>query len=777
MSTNADQDKRLRLRLSVAVAFASLLILFFGGFQWAEDAIGQERARLLDRAPTGEIVIVEIDAKSLAQLNTWPWSRRLHARLVDALHGAGAEIIAFDVDFSAPSEADGDRAFAKAIQSGGPVILPIFQQRISDQAGDEQTVSSRPAAVLEAAWVGGVNIFPGADGIVRDYPAATFIDGQIQPSLATLLVDNSDLGNRIFQPDWSIDAREIPRYSFVDVIHGRVPQSRLAGKRVLVGATAVELGDRYTVPRFGVVPGVVVQGLAAESLLQGRAIMHSGLIPTALGVLMVGALLGMGRHRSPKAYACQASALALILVLGPLAVQAFVPVSIDVTAMLFAASGCIVNWVAMEVRLRARQRSQTDLESGLPNRLSLELVLVDEDETGCILATASIERFEFIRDTIGTFAVNQLIQECAQRISATTQTTVYRVSPDTFAWIVPNRASDLVEVQVELIERSLRRAVNTSSGPVDVLITVGLERGKERCSATLRIEHALAAIGRARTVGKSVLWYEGADQTNTRQLSMIGELRRGIEEGDVFLTYQPKLNLASGRISDAEALTRWQHPEEGFIPPDSFIPLAEATGVVRELTHFALETGLAACARWQSNDLSMRIAVNVSAADLASSGFVESVDRLLAKYEVSAASLAIEVTESAIIRSPEVAISVLGALRARGIRLAIDDYGTGQSTLTYLKELPVHELKIDKSFVTAMCTNRSDAIMVRSTIDLAHQLELKVVAEGVEDLATLNMLTSMGCDYAQGYFIGKPMTADALSELATGIHDRVQLSA
>ena len=768
----------LRNLIALATAVGCLCLLFVGAFEGTEDVLTRQRAQILDRDPTGEVVIVEIDAKSLARINTWPWSRRLHAQLIDRLHSAGATLIAFDVDFSAASDSAGDQALARAIRTASPVILPVFEQRESDQSSDRRTLSNRPAAAFRDSWIGGVNIFPGRDGLVRDYPAATYIDDAIQPSLATLVAEDSSLGDRTFQPDWGIDVHRVPRLSFVDVIDGRVARSRIAGKRIIVGATAIELGDRYTVPRFGVIPGVSVQALAAESMLQGRTIMRSGVVPTVIGAVAIVLLLGTGMQRAPFVFGWRATAVFAGVAVVPTGVQARLPISIDSAAMLFAWLGCVAAWGGIEVKRRIRARSLVDADSGLPNRLMLLRDLDEgEGESPVILVTAAIDRFDVIRDAIGTAAVNELVRQCAVRMGEIGQTQLYRVAPDTLAWLVPDRGTALTQAHLEMVERAFRRPFDTQAGAIDVLLTFGLDRDRDESSALLRIERTLATVGKARNASMSYLWHGSGATIDPRELSMMGELRQGMTRGDVHLVYQPKINLGSGRIADAEALLRWQHPSDGAIPPDRFIPLAESTGVVRDLTHFALEGALAACVRWNAEGVEMRVAVNVSAADIATEEFVARLDGLLARHGVAASQLAIEVTESAIIRSPDVAISVLQALRERDVRLSIDDYGTGQSTLTYLKRLPVHELKIDKSFITSLCTSKSDLIMVRSTINLAHELGLAVVAEGVEDRATLDLLSNLGCDYGQGYFIGKPMAQDALSTLVTSCDRQLVRSA
>jgi EAL domain-containing protein (putative c-di-GMP-specific phosphodiesterase class I)/CHASE2 domain-containing sensor protein len=770
-SSSSSAPFRQRLAATMVVIIATGLLLLVGAFETFESKLTTLRAQVLDRAPTGQVVIVEIDARSLAELSTWPWSRRYHAEAVNRLHSAGAEIIAFDVDFSSLSEPSGDRAFAEALRRAEPVILPIFQQRASDLSGEDIIIKSRPAPIFGAAWVGGVNIFPGADGVVREYPAATIIGGEIRPSISALLAESDSLGDRTFEPDWAIDAQAIPRISFVDVVKGRVRPEAIKGKRVLIGATAIELGDRYIVPRLGNVPGVVIQALAAESLLQDRALLRSGGLPTYAGAVVIALLLGVGRFRRfGRTFPPTAGIIVAILAFGPAAIQARWPWSVDSAALLFSALACVALRIVIEFRHRLASENLADAETGLPNRLALEAKLAAADEPAPVLATAAIERFDSIRDAIGIEAITELVRQASTRIEGRIAGPVYRIAPDILAWFQPGQDSgDVTSGALILkITEAFREPVQTREGPVDVRLTFGLDREPIGDGIIAKVERALAAISSAREAGDTCHWYQGADPVVRRQLSMMSDLRRGMAAGEVTVAYQPKLNLGSGEITHAEALVRWHHPVDGAIPPDRFIPLAESTGVVTELTDFVLRTVLADSARFEAQGLKMRIAVNVSAADIATHEFVDKVKGLLAEYGGDPSNLALEVTESAIIRSTSTAISVLTALRELGIKLSVDDYGTGQSSLSYLKQLPVHELKIDKSFVTSVCDNASDEIMVRSTIQLAHELGLQVVAEGVEDVATTALLKSLGCDFAQGYFVGKPMPFDELCRVSRG---------
>ncbi|MFL6785942.1 MAG: putative bifunctional diguanylate cyclase/phosphodiesterase [Sphingomicrobium sp.] len=744
---------------AIGLIFLTLILFAGGAFEPLEHRLSEIRARLLDRAPTGQVAIVEMDAKSLARLNNWPWPRRYHAQLVERLGAAGASMIAFDVDFSALSNPADDRAFARALDKVRPVILPVFQQRASDDPSSDWMIKSRPAAPFRAGWVGGVNILPGRDGVVRDFPAATMMRGEIQPAMAVLLAENSEMGDRTFAPDWSIDPQRIPRFSFTDVLDGRVPGEQLAGKKILVGATAIEIGDRYSIPRFGTVPGVVIQALATESLLQHRAMTRSGLLPTVIGLLAVSLLL-IGRFRRfGRTFAPAAAGLLMFLLAVPLAVESRWPISIDTAPLLVAAAGAIALRLIVEARHRVRLAAIRDAETGLPNERALSAAI---GGTGMIYVTAaSIDRFEAIRSALSSTKVAALVREAAARIEQAVGSPVYRIAPDTLAWL----SSDDPESECATVAESFGQPVIAGRTPIDVSWTFGMASMTPGSTPLQLVERGLAAVTDARSHGQRRQWFKGIAEESVRNLSIMGELRRGIDENELFVVYQPKLNLKTGAIGNAEALIRWQHPAEGLVPPDRFIPLAEETGVVQELTRFVLRRTIQECTNAESGT-SLAISVNVSARDIEQPQFADEVIELVRAAGMDPRRLTLEITESAIICSKETALQVLETLRCHGVRLSIDDYGTGQSTLSYLRTLPVDELKIDRMFVTRLCENRSDQIMVRSTIELAHELGLTVVAEGVENWETVKLLTELGCDYAQGFIIGRGTPIDQFRSLA-----------
>jgi len=254
-----------------------------------------------------------------------------------------------------------------------------------------------------------------------------------------------------------------------------------------------------------------------------------------------------------------------------------------------------------------------------------------------------------------------------------------------------------------------------------------------------------------------------ADTRTPDQLALVAELRVAIERNQLELYYQPKLHLRSGLVTRAEVLVRWNHPQRGFLAPAQFIPLAERTGLIRPMTDWLLSHALEQCRRWQDAGAPVHIAMNISARSLLDQELPRKVQNALDRWAVDPRFLKIEITESSIMADPAHALAILSMLQSMGVRLSVDDFGTGYSSLTHLRELPIDEIKIDKSFVGQMTTSDADAAIVRTVIHLAHDLGKQVCAEGVEDEATWRMLGELGCDLAQGYWIARPMPASELT--------------
>jgi EAL domain-containing protein (putative c-di-GMP-specific phosphodiesterase class I) len=299
---------------------------------------------------------------------------------------------------------------------------------------------------------------------------------------------------------------------------------------------------------------------------------------------------------------------------------------------------------------------------------------------------------------------------------------------------------------------------------LDVEASIGIAMaGEDGADVESLLRNADIAMYSAKDRSLGVCVYGSElDDHSPERLGLLGDLRRAMDAGELVLHWQPKVSLPGEEVRGVEALLRWHHPERGVIPPGVFVPAAERTPVIRPLTRYVLDAAVAQCARWRAAGRHLDVAVNVSARNLLDDRFVDDVLEVLARWDVPASSLELEVTESAIMADPARAQLILGRLADVGITLSIDDFGAGYTSLSHLKDLPVHQLKIDRSFVAHMTTDRSDALIIRSVVELGRNLGLTTVAEGVEDRATLDRLGELGCDVAQGYLVCRPLPADEL---------------
>jgi diguanylate cyclase (GGDEF)-like protein len=410
-----------------------------------------------------------------------------------------------------------------------------------------------------------------------------------------------------------------------------------------------------------------------------------------------------------------------------------------------------------------------DTLTGLPNRALfadlLDKAIADAATAATPIAVLlmDLDHFKYVNDTLGHPIGDLLLREVAVRLQTVGTgegDVVARLGGDEFALLLPGGGVAEAQRLARAILRALELPMTLQSHVVDVCASIGIavfpEHGSEGATLLRRADIAMYAAKR-NNCGVAV-WDEGADQHSSERLSLLGDLRKAVDNDELTLAYQPKVALrGAGGEHYAEALVRWRHPTRGLVQPMEFIPFAEQTGYIRAITQWVLAHAIAQCAKWRLDGLPMNVSINLSTRDLMDVTLPDRFVALLKRHRCSAQWITLEITESAVLDDPAHAIKNLERLHALGCKLAIDDYGTGYSSLAYLRRLPVHELKIDKSFVIGMATDAGDALIVRSTIELAHNLGLSVVAEGVENDATLDRLRAMGCDMVQGYLLSRAM--------------------
>jgi diguanylate cyclase (GGDEF)-like protein len=449
--------------------------------------------------------------------------------------------------------------------------------------------------------------------------------------------------------------------------------------------------------------------------------------------------------------------------------------------------------------IQAAGSASRDPLTGLPNRLLFNdrltqaLSLASPDRPVLAVVFLDIDRFKSINDTLGHLAGDILLRTVARRIEACAGEgdTVARFGSDEFALLLARctRAEDAVQVARELLE-CLRPPIQFEDHELYVAASVGLSIAPFDGEDTQTLlKNAGAALLRAKQRGGNNYQLYTADMNAKalKQLSMEGALRRALDRQEFVLHYQPLVEAATGRIVGMEGLVRWQHPELGLVPPSEFIPLAEETGLIDPLGEWVLRTACVQNRRLQERGFrGLCVSVNLSPLLFRRADLVASIERVVCGSGLDPHYLELELTETSIMRSTDAAIAMLRALKAMGISVAIDDFGSGYSSLSYLKHLPIDVLKIDQSFVRDLASDPNDAAIVRAIIELAHNLHLRVKAEGVETHEQRKILCALNCDEMQGYFLGRPQTAEAFEALlrarsharAGGSSDRpLQLSA
>lgn len=732
--------------------------------------LGAARFALVPHSASGKVVVVEMDAQSARTIKRWPWSRSHYAKVIDRLRQAGATTIVFDVDFSSSADAAGDTAFADALKRAtGLVALPTFGQ--SANSTDQRTIDALPLPMFRTpVALASVSIQPDSDGQVRAMPFGTITAGVPRPSLSAYIAQRSGPVNVGFPIDMSIDPSTIPRLSFVAVRDGMFDPSHVRGRTILVGATAVEMGDRYATPLWGVIPGVVVQAMAAETLLRGIPIDGGTTMPFLLA-FAIGA--GIVRTRGAALVAAVGGALVLAFVAALLAQHALLvtyPLATPLVMIGFTGCACGIR----EVAGRFRTQRLVDAATGLPNGVSL--IAEQHAAAACTLVVVQLVNYDSLVAVIGSRASADVLLRVADRLAlVASEGRVYRTADRQLAFVLPQ--DEPVDDTLDGLRSILLQAVEVLGRKVDVAVALGVAT-RGMMEVAVGIERLLADAGLAAEHAlQSGSFWRGSvadDDDLERSISLMGELDTALVDGGIEVFYQPKYDLRSAQIISTEALVRWRHVTRGFIGPDLFIPLAEKTNRIAPLTLHVLQTVVRDLSQWRMQHGKVTAAINISANLLSDSAFNAAVERILLASKVPTAALVFEVTESAAMSDPISAIAALERYRDLGIALSMDDYGTGQSTLTYLKQLPLNELKIDRSFVQHAHINRADGVLVRSTINLAHDLGLKVVAEGVEDRACLDFLKTCNCDVIQGYYISRPL---ALPQLLTLLADPSTLAA
>ncbi|WP_172122695.1 EAL domain-containing protein [Devosia sp. 919] len=759
------------------VTLACLVLLYAlaagGGLRSIDAGLRDVRLALNAMPASGSTVVVDIDSESLAEIGVWPWPRSLYAQALDRLVEVGAAEVAFDIDFSSASTPAEDQQLAQALErAGGYAYLAAFQQ-LSGAEG-ELALSMPMGPLLEQASPVLVNVFLDSSGQAKSFLSRVETDQGEVRALPVELVPSGQALPRSVNIDFSIDARTIPRIPFADVLAGRADPTLLQGKQVIIGASAIELRDLFSIPRFGIVAGPVLQAVAVETLKSGRIITDLRLGPSAIAlVLMALALLFLRSRLRLWQIGLLAAGLGAVWEVAALVTYRTMAVSFDTG---FFHGGIVVLLVLAVVdeafiqyrgRIAALRRlshlARHDQTTGALSRAGLIEAAAPWGFAPKAVILVRVQRLNLLRASLGHEVTDSLLHAIGERLSGQVPGLVGYVADDSFAWAYRLERPDMAVMDEACRSLSARLGgiYDTIGHRIHVEVRCGYSAGP--LSVDDLLNQAETALLQADAERAPFVGYSPTDQQQLeerRQLDL--DLRHAVEDGQLEVVFQPQIGLRTRTIVGAEALLRWRHPQLGMISPAQFIPLAEETGLIVDLGRWILEEACSQAMAWPWEG---RMSVNVSPVQLQLSDVPAMVAGALVLSGLPPKRLDIEITESSLVAGIGGIIRTFAALKGIGVDVALDDFGTGYSSLSYLKDLPFDKLKIDQSFVRAMGDGAAGDVIVASIIGLGRSLGKTTVAEGIEDEAAASALAAMGCSIGQGYYFGRPVDGPTMRAL------------
>ena len=752
--TTGKPKRTTRLRIFIWALIFSTIAAAISMPEPLEDLYRGGRNMLRARPADGSVVVVAVDDRTVNSLGSMSHSRSLDAELVEQLFAQGAKRVYFDKVFADKNDPAGDAQFAKVLTKySGKVFLGAMFNVYRNGGGEEIILPTEQFRSLTP-----IRSLSGAEtpfSLSAELDFSDPVGDRIIPGIAADISGVSGSAGERFRPDWSIKVKTVPTISFVDVVSKVAPASKIQGKDIIVGPTSVQTPDFLQIAGQGWFPGVYVHAIGAQTLREGRP-RNVGWIPALLAAVALSALFL--RARSKKRAAAIVAAATAIGLITPFILDIYLVTADFLPAYLMFGMTAYRATMHRDI-MQARKENAGTL---LPN---LSALREETLATKRPVIAMRIKNYAAICASFADVVEDELVTELARRITLPGQATTFYQAEDVLYWLGPDLSAVELESHLQGLARLIESQFSLRDRKIDIHVAFGIDLDLARPIAN-RIGRSLLAADNAAAKHQLLLFNTSAnDEESAWELSLMSELDAAIDAGHIWIAYQPQFDLSDDRITGAEALVRWQHPVRGALSPEAFILPAEAHNRIKRLTFHVLEQSTRAARPIVEHDPTFRLSVNVSASLLEMPRLPALITEVLVETGFPSANLTLEVTESAPFGThPSVAENLAG-IAALGIQLSIDDYGTGNATLEYLRSVPCQEIKIDRRFVMGLVSSASDLMLVESTIELAHGLGRRVIAEGIEDPETLELLRSLGCDIAQGYYLAKPMRLDALESL------------
>ncbi|MFC6621643.1 EAL domain-containing protein [Novosphingobium panipatense] len=710
-----------------------------------EEGLRNVRWWAYTRQADQQIIAVLQDDRTLDELGRSDVTRSNDADVLKALFAAGAKDVYFARSFSKRGLPEDDQRFLEMLKRHrGKVYLGATLGESSNRGNFAGALPlkmfreyAQPVSLLlrHRPLNLSVQIPFSSDSPIGHIPTASAQIAGVRRG-----------SDELYYPDFSISAKSIPQLSYIDVLRGNTDPYQIRGKTVVIAPVGAAFSDQHRLPGQNVaVPGGIFHIVGAQTL--------KSVMPRDLGwsgaLLITLLVVASGLRRGKVLDSRRLWMLVVLLGVAPFVLSYF-SVQVSIAPALGLALVAIVRTRHLD---RVEEASETNAGSGLP---SVQALRNSPDLSTRILVALKIRNYGGI---IGSFAEHveaQLAKEIVRRIRISDESVLIYHEGGMFVWLSSIRSTfDLFE-NLEGLHRIVQNGIQVGGIEIDLSFNCGIDSEFDR-PLSGRVASAMQAAEEAVRSDELVFQHDARKHEAQWEISLLTSLDRAIDNGEVWVAYQPKLDLVSNRITGAEALVRWTHPERGPIGPDKFIRIAEEFHRIERITRFVLNDAVRAAVELEREGYEMTMSVNIAAQLLRNPALPGMIAEILAAHGLSPNRLILEITETDRLDRSSKTFQMLQRLVQSGLRLSIDDFGTGNATIDYLRYLPASEVKIDKSFISTMDSSEADLRLVQSIIEMAHSLDRVVVAEGVETLKNLEALTRLGCDLVQGYHISRPV--------------------
>lgn len=760
---------RRRFRIGFYAVLVGVLAGLSGLTVPIEDVAISLRSAVRNQPAPQTVVVVGIDDRTLDSVGARDVTRQQEALAIDRLIAAGAKRVFFDRPFSYAKDAAGDVALIEATaKAKGRVFIGVGAGQSDGPFG--------PLSDIPAAKFRQHTGLMAISGLYHPLDLGASFPITWDTTLGTVPSMSAKLANRtpeslkmrwleplagmpagFYRPDYSYDYRTIPTLSFIDVMRGGFDREAVAGKDVVIGPTSRVYNDHHRLPAvMEDIPGIYFHAIASYTYAK-PLLMKLGWLPA---LLIVSAIIVFALRQGRSLVGWPMVWIGILLGSATFMLDSY-GIEFEIAPALVTASIALFRSATLR---RYEVAEQTNATSGLP---SLQQLRMDEHTDKGSLVALKVRNYGAIVSSFDSAVEAQLAREIARRVRLSDTDAVIYHEGDKFLWI--SRIANTVDLleNLEGLHRLVQGGIAIEGREVDLTFNCGVDIAHDR-SIEKRIANALQSAEQAVREDELVCIYEPDNNGVHWEISLLSALDRAIDSGHVWVAYQPKLDLASGRIKGAEALARWTDPERGPISPDKFIQIAEEYHRIDRITRFVLGEAVRTARDLRAIIPDFTMSVNISAQLLRFAGLPDMIMSALRAENMQPDCLVLEITETDRLDRSSKTYAMMESLVAAGFELSIDDFGTGNATIDYLRFLPAVEVKIDKVFVGAITSDPKDRLLIQSIIEMAHSLDRRVVAEGVENAAMLSVLEAMRCDQIQGYHIGRPeRREDFIARLGT----------